>query len=42
MGSKSVIKGNESHNETRFVNMSISPLAEPIILYLVTITDWNY
>lgn len=42
LGSKSVIKSNELHYETRFVNMSISPLAESLILYLETMTVWTY
>ena len=42
MGSKSIIIDNELHYETRFVNMSISPLAEALMLYFETMTDWKY
>ena len=41
LGSKTQQKNNEIQYKTRFMDMEISPLAEALILYFETMTEWT-
>jgi len=41
LGSKTKQRNNEIKYKTRFINMEISPLAEALILYFETMTEWT-
>ncbi|MGZ5243872.1 MAG: hypothetical protein ACXWW0_08255, partial [Bacteroidia bacterium] len=41
MGSKEVEAKNEIHYQTRFIDFEISPLAEALILFSETMTEWK-
>ncbi len=41
LGSKKINSDNEIHYEPRFVKMSMSPLAEALILYKETMVEWG-
>ncbi|MCA0447734.1 MAG: hypothetical protein LCH54_16040 [Bacteroidetes bacterium] len=41
IGSKKIETENELKYETRFINLQINPLAEALLLYFETMTDWK-
>ena len=40
-GTKEVIKENELKYEVRFIDLNISPMAEALVLYSLTVTSWR-
>lgn len=41
IGSKRIINNNELKYETRYIDLQVSPLAESLLLYFETMTEWK-